>query len=100
MRILQKFFYYSVGFASLSFEKLTNLIQGLIEQDKISEKEGNEILSDYKNKMEEMTRKFDNKLENFVTDKLNSFNYATEEDIKQIETRIKHIEELISKKKM
>lgn len=100
MRILEQFFYFSVGFASLSFEKLTKLIQDLIEQDKISDKEGNEILSDYKKKMEEMTKKFDKKLENFVTDKLNSFNFASEEDVQKIENRIKKIEDIIAKRKM
>jgi len=98
MGILEKFFYYSVGFASMSFEKLTHLIQKSIEQDKMSETEGKEILNDYKNKMEEMTKKFDDKLEIFVKNKLNEMRFVKSEDIVELEERIKKIEELINKK--
>ncbi len=98
MKLIEYFFYYSVGFASETLNKLTEIVQKLVEQDKLSEAEGNDFLKDYEKKIDEMTKKFDDKLEKFITEKMNDLHFITKEDLKPIEEKIDKIEKIIDKK--
>ncbi len=98
MKFVDEFLYFSVGFAAQTGEKLTKLMQNLIEQDKISEKEAKIFLDEYAEKVEEMTKKFDEKLEDFVKEKLEDMTFVTGEEIKKVEDRISKLEKLIDEK--
>jgi len=98
MKLLEQFLYFSVGFASRTGEKLTCIIQSLIEQGKISCAEGKEILDDYAEKAKNLTDKFDQKLEEFVVEVMEKLDFANEEDIIKLKKRIEIINEKMSKK--
>ncbi len=98
MKFVDKFMYFSVGFAAQTGKKLTKLMQNLIEQDKMSEKEAKTFLDEYAEKVEEMTKKFDEKLEDFVKEKLEDMTFVTGEEIKKVEDRISKLEKLIDEK--
>jgi polyhydroxyalkanoate synthesis regulator phasin len=98
MKLIEKFLYYSVGFASETANKLTKLMQKLIEQNKISEDEAQTFLDDYAKKIDDMTQKFDQKLEDFVKKDLQEFNYITKDQIKKIEQRIDKINNFLDSK--
>lgn len=98
MKLLEQFLYLSVGFAARTGDKLTCIVQNLIEQGKISCNEGKEILDDYSEKVKNLTEKFDKKLDEFVTDIVENLDYANEEELIKINERIELINEKISKK--
>ncbi|MBN2893212.1 MAG: hypothetical protein JXL97_15180 [Bacteroidales bacterium] len=93
MKLIEQFLYYSVGFAAQTGERLTKLVQKLIEQGQISKAEGKEFLDEYAEKANEMTKKFDEKLENFIGKTLENTKFAKNEDLQKIEERIKKIED-------
>lgn len=98
MKLLEKFLYFSIGFASQTGNKLTELMQKLIEQNKITKEEAKDFLDDYDKKMEELTNKFDEKLENFITQDIQQFAFVKAEEIKNLEKRIAKTEKLLNSK--
>jgi len=96
MRLIKEFLFYSIGFASLTTEKLTKVVQSLIEQNKITAKEGVNFVEEYSNKIAELTKKFDAKLEDFVNETLQNCSFANIDEVKEIEERIKKVEEKLS----
>ena len=99
MKLIEKFMFYSVGFAAQTGDKLTKLTQKLIEQGKISQLEGKDFLEDYEKKANEMTKKFNKQFEDFIRGTLNKSYCSKQEEIKKIEERIKLIEEKLKAKK-
>ena len=97
MKLIEKFLFYSVGFAAQTGDKLTKLTQKLIEQGKISQDEGKSFLDDYTKKAREMTKKFNKQFEDFIGCTLDNFSYSKNEEIKKVEERIAKIEESIKK---
>lgn len=93
MKLIEKFMYYSVGFASETGDKLTKMMQKLIEKGEISQEEGKNYLDEYAQKAGEMTKKFDKKFEEFIEKTLESFSFVKAEECKKIEERIKKLED-------
>lgn len=98
MRLIEDFLYFSVGFAARTTENLTKLIQKLIEQNKISESDGKKILDEYTKKADGLIKKFDTKLEDFISEKMRNFSFLTEDELNKIKKRIDKIEKLIDEK--
>ncbi len=98
MKLVDQFLYFSVGFAAQTGEKFTKLMQRLIEQDKMTEAEAKSFLDEYAEKVEDMTKKFDEKLEEFVKEKLEDMTLITADELKEIEKRIENLEKIIDKK--
>ncbi len=97
MKSLEKFFCFSVGFAAQSNEKLTKLVQKLIEQGKISTAEAKKHLDEYAENLENLIETFDCKLEDFITQTLNNLTFAKEDDLDEIKERIEKIEAHLNK---
>lgn len=98
MKLLEKFLYFSVGFASQTGDKLTELMQRLIEQNKITTEAAQEFLEDYNQKMEELTNKFDEKLESFITQDIQQISFVRAEEVKALEKRVAKMEKLFNSK--
>ncbi len=97
MKNIQEFLYFSVGFATKTTDKLTKLVQKLIEQNKISEAEGKIIVEDYAKKIRTQTEKFDKKLADFVAETMEKLKFAKDEDVNKIQDRINKLEDLLKK---
>lgn len=93
MRLIDQFLYFSVGFAAQTGDKLTKIVQKLIEQGKISKEEGKSFLDEYAEKTSEMTKKFDDKLQEFIGKTLDNLKFIKNDDFKEAEERLKKLEE-------
>jgi len=92
MKLIKEFLYFSVGFASQTGDKLTKMMQKLIEQNKVTKDEAKAFLDDYSNNIKEITAKFNKKLEDFITKDVENSEPILMEDLKKIENRIAKIE--------
>ncbi len=98
MKLINQFLYYSVGFASQSAERLTKLVQKLIEQGKITKDEAKSFLDEYAQAANDMTEKFDKKLEDYIENTLKNTKFAKREDFEKIAERIAKIEKMLNDK--
>ncbi|MEA3451760.1 MAG: hypothetical protein U9Q83_07630 [Bacteroidota bacterium] len=92
MKLIKEFLYFSVGFASQTGDKLTKMMQKLIEQNKVTKDEAKTFLDDYSDKIKELTDKFDKKLGDFIAKDVENLEPVFMDDLKAIEKRIAKIE--------
>ncbi|MBN2663861.1 MAG: hypothetical protein JXR68_09450 [Bacteroidales bacterium] len=95
MKYINEFLYFSVGFAAKTTDKLTKIVQKLIEQNEMSETEGKIIVEEYAKNVREQIAKFDKKLEDFIACTMNSCAFASKTDIDTLKKRIEKIESSI-----
>lgn len=98
MKLLEKFLYYSVGFAAQTEDKLTKLMQKLLEQNKVTKEEAKTFLDDYSDKIKELTKTFDKKLEDFISEDILEREFISSSKLKKTEERISKLEKLLDKK--
>ncbi len=98
MKLVEKFLYYSVGFAAQTEDKLTKLMQKLLEQNKVTKEEAKSFLDDYSDKIKELTKTFDKKLEDFLSEDILEREFVPASELKKIEDRIAKLEKIIDKK--
>jgi len=94
--VLKNFIYTAVGFASIAGEKIKKSVDSLVEDEKISTKEGKKIVDDFfKNtntKRDEMESQFSSLVEKVIK----SFNFASKKDIDKLANRITVLEAIVA----
>jgi len=96
-KILKKIVYSSVGFVSLTADRMKTTIQGLVDDGKISEDEGESIVSDFTKNTESKRDEIESQFKTIIEKVLKSFNFATSKDVESIENRIAVLETLLVK---
>jgi len=97
MKLIDEFLFFSVGFAAKTTEKLTLIVQKLIEQNKMSEAEGKSFVEEYAKKIRLQTEKFDGKMEDFIVNIMQKSSFVKNKDVDAINDRIKKIEDSLNK---
>lgn len=98
MKVIEEFLFFSIGFAAKTTEKLTTVVQKLIEQNKLSETDGKLLVDEYAKKIKEQTDKFDHKMEDFIVNTMQKCTFVKQNDIDKVLSRIENIEEKLNNK--
>ncbi len=96
--ILKKFINTGVGFVSLTAERMSQTIEGLISDGKISEEEGRKIIDDFTKNTETKRDELEGQFKSIVEKILKSFSFATSTEVDKIENRIAVLEALLAEK--
>ena len=91
--IFRKLLYTSVGFISLSADRLIRLIDELVYEHKISSEEGKRIVESFSKSSQSRKEEFDGQVSDWVQDLMTKFTFAEDAEIKEVKTRLQKLEE-------
>ena len=80
--LFKKFVYTGVGLVSLTADKLQKSIDKLIDEEKISEKEGKKIVDDFFKKTESKKKEFEKQLQGVTEEVVKKFDFSKAKEIK------------------
>jgi len=95
--LIKKFVYTGVGLASLTAEKLQKSIDKLVDEDKISEKEGRKIVDEFFQKTESKKKSFETQINKIIKEVISKFDFSKAKEILDLNKRVKVLENKISK---
>ncbi|GJM30706.1 MAG: hypothetical protein DHS20C17_33410 [Cyclobacteriaceae bacterium] len=95
--LIKKFVYTGVGIASLTAEKLQKSIDKLVDEEKISEKEGKKIVDDFFQKTESKKKDFEVQLSKITEEVLKKFDFSKAKEVLELNKRVKALESKVSK---
>ena len=95
--LIKKFVYTGVGIASLTAEKLQKSIDKLVDEDKISEKEGKKIIDEFFQKTESKKKDFESQISKITEEVIKKFDFSKAKEILDLNKRVKALENKISK---
>ena len=86
--LIKKIMFTGVGLASMTKDKIEELGKEIIEQGKLSEKEGKEFLNELKEKSEESRKDLETRTDKLVKESLKKMNLATRDDLAKLEKQL------------
>ncbi|HBH23187.1 MAG TPA: hypothetical protein DDY13_07155 [Cytophagales bacterium] len=95
--VLKKILYTSVGMISLTAEKVQQLIQKLVDEDKISEEEGRKIVDDIMKNANTKKEEFESQLKSITERVVSSFDFASKKEIAELRRKIDALETKLNK---
>ncbi len=95
--LFKKFVYTGVGLVSLTAEKLQKSIDTLVEEEKISEKEGKKIVNDFFKKTESKKKDFEKQLQGITEEVVKKFDFSKAKEILELNKRVRVLENKVSK---
>jgi polyhydroxyalkanoate synthesis regulator phasin len=90
--IFRKLLYTSVGFISLSADRLIRLIDDLVYEQKISSEEGKRIVESFSKESQSKKEDFDGQITDWVQDFMGKFTFAENSDIEEVKNRLQKLE--------
>ena len=95
--LFKKFVYTGVGLVSLTADKLQKSIDKLIDEEKISEKEGKKIVDDFFKKTESKKKEFEKQLQGVTEEVVKKFDFSKAKEILELNKRVRVLENKVSK---
>ena len=95
---LKKLIYTGIGFVSLSAEKFKTTIEDLVKDDKISEKEGEEIIKDFFKEADEKKDKYKSKISKLIKTTTKKMNFAKADELEKLSKRLQELEKAVAEK--
>lgn len=95
--LIKKFVYTGVGLASLTAEKLQKSIDKLVDEEKISEKEGKKIVDEFFQKTESKKKEFESQITKITEEVIKKFDFSKAKEIFELNKRVKALESKVSK---
>ena len=95
--LFKKFVYTGVGLVSLTADKLQKSIDKLIDEEKISEKEGKKIVDDFFKKTESKKQEFEKQLQAVTEEVVKKFDFSKAKEILELNKRVRVLENKVSK---
>ncbi|MFW6237770.1 MAG: phasin family protein [Halanaerobiales bacterium] len=89
-----------LGAMVLTKEKAEEMVDSLIEQGKISQKEGREILDEFMEKSEEKSSELYGQVTDQIRKKLRKAGFVTRDDYDQLQDQINELKEEVHELKM
>jgi polyhydroxyalkanoate synthesis regulator phasin len=94
--LIKKFVYTGVGIASLTAEKLQKSIDKLVDEEKISEKEGKKIVDEFFEKTESKKKDIESQISKITEEVINKFDFSKAKEILDLNKRVKALESKVS----
>jgi len=95
--LIKKFVYTGVGMASLTAEKLQKSIDRLVDEEKISEKEGKKIVDEFFEKTETRKKDLESQFSKITEEVLKKFDFSKAKEILELNKRVKALETKVAK---
>lgn len=95
--LFKKFVYTGVGLVSLTADKLQKSIDKLVDEEKISEKEGKKIVNDFFKKTESKKMEFEKQLRNVTEEVVKKFDFSKAKEILELNKRVRVLENKMAK---
>lgn len=90
--LLKKFVYTGVGLVSLTKDRLQKTVDELVDDKKISSKEGKKLVEDFFKDTESKRKELEGQLKKSVEKIIKTFSFATADEMAALESRIKELE--------
>ena len=97
--LFKKFVYTGVGLVSLTKERLQKTIDELIKEDKITDKDGEKIVTDFFKNTESKKKELEDQLKNVVDNAVAKFKFANSSSLEELTNRVKVLEQLLKNEK-
>ena len=96
--LIKKTMLTGVGLASMTKDKLEAIAKEIAEKEKLSEKEGRDLVNDLLKKSEEAKKKLENHVDALVRDIMKKMNLATKDELSALRQEVEKLEEALKEK--
>ncbi len=96
--LLRKTFLAGIGFISLSEEKFRENIEKFVTKGEMTEKEGRDLLSKFKDRYKDFLSDLDKKIDIQMEKFIQKSGLATKSDLERVEQRVAALEERLASK--
>lgn len=90
--LVKKAMYSGVGAVSLAFDKLQSVVDGLIEQEKLSNKEGKKLVDEFTESLEGKKEELEGQIKKFTDELSKKFEFKKTGELDSIKDRIARLE--------
>ncbi len=94
--LLKKILYTGVGIAALTAEKLQQVIDGLVKEDKITQEEGKKIVDDFFKNTKTKKEELESQLKSVIEKVVGNFNFASAKDVDALKKRVDALESKVN----
>lgn len=84
--------YSGVGAVSLAFDKLQSVVDELIEQEKLSNKEGKKLMEEFNESLEDKKGELEGQIKKLTEDLSKKFDFKKKNELGNIKERIERLE--------
>lgn len=91
--LFKKIFYTGVGFASLAYKKMDELIDDLQKEGKLSEEEAEELFNKFRKETEHSREELEKELKDILEKVIDKMDLATKSELGALEKRIADLEQ-------
>jgi len=95
--LFKKFVYTGVGLVSLTKDRLQKTIDEMVKEDKISENEGEKLVTDFFKNTESKKKELEDQLRKVVDKAVAKFKFANSSKLEELTNRVKVLEQLLKK---
>ena len=96
--LIKKTMLTGVGLASMTKDKLEAIAKEIAEKEKLSEKEGRDLVDDLLKKAEETKNAMERHIEKLVKDVMKKMNLATRDELSALRQEVEKLEEALKEK--
>jgi polyhydroxyalkanoate synthesis regulator phasin len=96
--LLKNLLYLGAGAAFVTKEKIEELKNDLVDKGKLTQDEGKQFVDDLLKKSDDFKGKFEEKINDAVTEQLDKMNVAKSDDIDDLRAQIQELRALVEKK--
>ena len=96
--LIKKTMLTGVGLASMTKDKLEAIAREIAEKEKLSEKEGKDLVNDLIKKAEEAKNNMENHIEKLVKDLMKKMNLASRDEVSALRRDVERLEEALKEK--
>ena len=95
--LFKKFVYTGVGLVALTKDRLQKTIDEMVKEDKISEQEGEKMVTDFFKNTESKKQELEDQLKTAVDKAISKFKFANSSKLEELTNRVKVLEQLLKK---
>ena len=95
--LFKKFVYTGVGLVALTKDRLQKTIDEMVKEDKISENEGEKMVTDFFKNTESKKNELEGQLKKVVDKAVSKFKFANSSNLEELTNRVKVLEQLLKK---
>lgn len=97
--LFKKFVYTGIGLISLTKDRLQKTIEEMVKENKITEKDGEKIVTDFFKNTESKKKELEKQLKKVVDKTVSKFKFATSSNLEELANRVKVLEQLLKNEK-
>ncbi len=98
IELIKKAMFTSLGFASLTKDKIEDVANEFVEQGAINEQEGKKLVQELFNQVEQSQKDMEVKVESYVNAVIGKIDIATKSDIDELSDKLRAIEKKVEEK--